>query len=225
MRFPRHVAILAALGVALLVSGALAQERVLVNNKTIPAGVGLWPGVGADSTEVLPNRGGMLFLVATFADSVQADSAAIEVLPLVGTRRAVGGFRMWGSVDLNTSNGAKLDGWFCTTLDSTALITPGNLTPLAVTGPHFPHRVSSIVVPGQYLMPAGSMGLPGGAMGAQFGFGTQDAVDRTRRVWALPVSDGFGVTLDGMVRLSVAVINRHPRNSLTLSSYYVASAR
>lgn len=223
----RRLALIAALIVeaALFVATAGAQStapgRLVVNAVALPAGRSIWPGNSVDSTIVSPRRGGMFYLVTQAADSTAADSVAIEVIPYAGTTKALGGFRLWAPIDLNTSNGAKLDGWFCTTLDSTYLAKSYELTPLSDAGPQFPYRTSSIVVPGQYLMPSGSIALPDGAIAGQFGFGTTDSVDRTRRVFALTVVDGFGAVLDGMSRLSVAVINRHPRVTQTVTVYYV----
>lgn len=168
--------------------------------------------------------GGSLLVQEFFADTTSADSAAFEVFINYGidNRYAADSWFPWDSDD---SNG-KRDGFFCTTMDSTALSTPTMLTPTTgtlATVSKYPNYVSSRVLFGQVnaiTANGGSVAIPGGAVlkGWTPGGGPGNGNSAT---WTIALSDGFGGQIAAR-SIRAIVLNRHPRVAPQfINIYYV----
>lgn len=168
--------------------------------------------------------GGSLLVQAFFADTTSADSAAFEVFLNFGmdSKNTADSWYPWDSDDSNQ----KRDGFFLTTMDSTALTTATMLTPLTgslATVSKYPNYVSSRVLFGQVnalTANAGTVAIPGGAVlkgwTPQAGPGHGESA-----CWVVPLSDAFGGQIAAR-SIRAIVLNRHPRVAPSfINIYYV----
>jgi len=153
--------------------------------------------------------GGAFEVFAVCADSVEADSLATEMFLFGGAGSLTAGLV---PVDSDDSNGAKFDGWMLTSLDSTSLSAPGNITPItgtASTSSKYPNHMSSRIVPSQHQRTAFGQPIPG-SEGIEFGGLSGANPTSVICSWWIPVSDAFGGALS-FRNLQVGLLNRHPR--------------
>ena len=153
--------------------------------------------------------GGALEVVCTLVDSVKADSVLAELFPFGSASSATAGLV---PIDTDDSNGPKLDGFTLTTLDSTELSKPGNVTPItgaASTTIKFPWYLSSRVIPGQHARTVSGVQIPG-AEGLEYGGLSGVNTSANVVTFWIPFTDGFGNPLATRT-LQVAILNRHPR--------------
>lgn len=212
---------------ALLLSASFAHAasqngapRRLIPPTTVGAG-----GSGAafqyDATGLsIPSFGyGIVAVRITTADTVLVDSIAAEVFLFVDTGVDSSGF---APLDLDDSS-PRLDGWFLTTLDSTRLAAPGNLTPItgaASTQPKYPYDVSRRVVFG--IGPRAASGVPiPESNQVRYGFGGTG--NAQTRWFFCTLNDAYGGAVRGANRITIGFLNRHPRVSFTGTAWLLPS--
>ena len=126
----------------------------------------------------------------------------------------VGDSTRYALVDMDDSND-KLDGFFCTTMDSTALSTAGQIS----GGQVWPAGVSSRIVYGRAVSPVGALVVPGQyyvnnpvyRYRIRLNDNSDFNPDRTgaRDVWFyLPLTDAYGGVLRGFHVLNIGVLDR-----------------
>lgn len=141
----------------------------------------------------------------TAADSTTLDSLAFEVGVLGGS--AGGDMIDWDDSD------DQAGGWFCTTMDSSAIANgpsgAGLLTPItgaASTLPKYPYDVYSRHVFCKSRKQASGVDIPGRAA-----MRTDGTASATRRSFVILFNDGFGGRAMAFKRMSVILLMRQPR--------------
>jgi hypothetical protein len=169
----------------------------------------LYTQAGVDSTGTKYISGG------TMADSARA-------APVVGdsTRYAL--------VDLDDSS-PKLDGWFCTTIDSTNLVLPGNLTPVSSPASKFPSEVSRRIVFGKpVLSTALGTAIPGmwfvESPDSRQRVGGADRNHLPDAWFFLHLNDAYGGPIRGLHEINLGVLNRHPRIKYKVSAWVLGAS-
>lgn len=231
--------ILATLLLALSAVGAAhagsqnGAPRTLFESQTLGAGGGGAEVVLSDSIAIPSVGYGMLAIrlscvtAGASQDSVGVDSTAFEAFLLGKADGAEVDSSGYAPVDLDDSN-TRIDGFFCTTLDSSSLMLPGNLTPItgaASTLPKFPFDVSSRRVWGAAVQTASTVAIPG-ISNIRFGGGPAATHTSVRGVrwFYCNLADAFGGNLRGLKSIRVALLNRNPRIAYSASAYLLPAS-
>ncbi len=147
------------------------------------------------------------------ADSLAADSLAFEAF-VYADLSVSPDTTAFSPIDLDDSS-PRLDGFFCTTMDSLALATVGNLSPIAAGQPEYPTSVSRRVIFGS-ARNAVTTAIPGWPF-LRPGF----ASGGTTRWFFCPLNDAYGGRLGGLRKLTVGILNRHPRKGCFVTAWLV----
>lgn len=225
------IAVIAVLGAAFLVSSSIAGSsngvaRPFFTNVALSAGGSGTEAYLATTGLDVPAVGYGTIAVrvasSSFADSVSADSIAMELFLLGDAQVDSSGFS-----PITTDDSREwASGWFLTTYDSTSAAGPGNITPItgataSVTN-KFPYGVSSRVVTAELNAFAGTR-IPGANLIRLAGGNYSQ--NRYARWFFLQLNDGFGGSLcRGFRKITVAALNRQPRLGYTVSAWLLPSA-
>lgn len=231
----RHLARLAASAALLLLAGnALALNsangptRTIFTNLRLAAGGSdgcfQWSATGID----VPAMGNGILAIRAIcstgsvaADTTAADSLAFEVF-LFADALPGADTTAFAPVPMDDS-APRLSGWFCTTQDSTNLTLDGNLTPLNL-GWKYPTYVSRRVVFGTGQKKAGSTAIPGWPFLRYGGATVGASVYPGTRMFFLSLNDAYGGALRGYRKMTVGILNRHPRVGCFVSAYLLPAS-
>jgi len=236
----RSIAALVVLGAILLagwrVDRAIADQATIGAPLISAATLNVWKAdttcfVFGSGTATARSVSGSAILLRVYADStdwaadtLSVDSIAVEVF--LYAKSAVDS-AAFSPVDLNDSN-HRLDGWLCTSLDSTALVVPTNLTPItgaAAALPKYPNEVSSRVVYGKPTLTAFGVAIGGANLVLRRGEGAvAKATQLPSRWFHLPLTDAYGAPLLSYPTVTVGVLNRHPRKKFKISAWLIGPA-